>query len=86
MLEPAMKIDLPDERVANMARFSLVRDMMTRVKDFPHYGAFDKDYFGSEHEGFPDTFHGRYRSQPGLGLGRSGRTLYRQLFRQIRQG
>jgi hypothetical protein len=51
-----MKINLPDERVANMARFSLVRDMMTRAKDYPHYGAFDKDYFGSEHEGFPDTF------------------------------
>jgi hypothetical protein len=51
-----MKINLPDDRVANMARFSLVRDMMTRVKDYPHYGAFDKDYFGSEHEGFPDTF------------------------------
>src|ERR1035438_2541595 len=55
-LAPAMKINLPDERVANMARFSLVRDMMTRAKDYPHYGAFDKDYFGSEHEGFPDTF------------------------------
>jgi hypothetical protein len=56
MLQPGMKIELPDERVANMARFSLVRDMMTRVKDFPHYGAFDKDYAGSEHDGFPDTF------------------------------
>jgi hypothetical protein len=56
MLQPAMKIDLPDDRIANMARFSLVRDMMTRVKDYPHYGAFDKDYAGSEHDGFPDTF------------------------------
>ena len=56
MLQPGMKIELPDERVANMARFSVVRDMMTRVKDFPHYGAFDKDYAGNEHEGFPDTF------------------------------
>jgi hypothetical protein len=56
MLQTGMKIELPDERVANMARFSVVRDMMTRVKDFPHYGAFDKDYAGNEHEGFPDTF------------------------------
>jgi hypothetical protein len=56
MLQPAMRIDLPDDRIANMARFSLVRDMMTRVKDYPHYGAFDKDYAGSEHDGFPDTF------------------------------
>ena len=56
MLKQAMKIDIPDERVANMARFSLVRAMMTRVGDFPKYGAFDKDYAGSEHDGFPDTF------------------------------
>jgi hypothetical protein len=56
MLKQSMKIDLPDERVANMARFSLVRAMMTRVADFPKYGAFDNDYAGSEHDGFPDTF------------------------------
>ena len=55
-LKQSMKIDLPDERIANMARFSLVRAMMTRVGDFPKYGAFDKDYAGSEHDGFPDTF------------------------------
>jgi len=56
MLEPGMKIGIPDERIANMARYSLVRDMMTRVGDFGKYGAFDKDYAGSEHDGFPDTF------------------------------
>jgi len=56
MLQPAMKIDLPDDRVANMAGFALVREMMTRVNDFPKYGAVDKDYAGSEHDGFPDTF------------------------------
>lgn len=56
LLRPAMKIDLPEERVANLARFSLVRAMMTRVGDFPKYGAFDKEYAGSEHDGFPDTF------------------------------
>ncbi len=55
-LKQSMKIDVPDERVANMARFSLVRAIMTRVGDFPKYGAFDKDYAGSEHDGFPDTF------------------------------
>jgi hypothetical protein len=56
LLQQGMKIDLPDERVANMSRFALVRDMMTRVGDFPKYGAVDKDYAGSEHDGFPDTF------------------------------
>jgi len=56
LLEPGMTLDLPDERIANMARFALVREMMTRVHDFPKYGAVDKDYAGSEHDGFPDTF------------------------------
>ena len=56
MLRSAMKIEVPDERVANMARFALVREMMTRLGDFPKYGAVDKDYAGSEHDGFPDTF------------------------------
>lgn len=56
ILAPAMQIDVPDERVSNMARFALVREMMTRVQDFPKYGAVDKDYAGSEHDGFPDTF------------------------------
>jgi len=56
-LAPAMKIDVPDDRVANMARFGLVREVITRVQDFPKYGAVDKDYAGSEHDGFPDTFN-----------------------------
>lgn len=56
-LQGSMKIEVPDERVANMARFALVREMMTRVGDFPKYGAVDKDYAGSEHDGFPDTFN-----------------------------
>jgi len=54
-LASAMKIHVPDERVENMAQFGLVRDLITRVGDFPKYGAVDKDYAGSEHDGFPDT-------------------------------
>jgi len=55
-LAQGLKIDVPDERIANMARFGIVRDLMTRVHDYPKYGAVDKDYAGSEHDGFPDTF------------------------------
>jgi len=51
-----MKVNLPDERLANMSRYALIREMMTRINDFPKYGAVDKDYAGSEHDGFPDTF------------------------------
>jgi len=56
ILQNSMTIDVPDQRLADMARFSLVRAIMTRVGDWPKYGAFDKDYAGSEHDGFPDTF------------------------------
>jgi len=56
ILAPGMHIDVPDTRVANMARFGLVRAIMTRVGDWPKYGAYDRDYGGTEHDGFPDTF------------------------------
>ena len=56
LLTPAMKIDVPDLRLENMARLSLVREMMTRINDYPKYGVVDRDYGGSEHDGFPDTF------------------------------
>jgi hypothetical protein len=56
-LAPGMKLDLPDQRLADMARHCVVRDMITRVNDYPKYGVFDKNYAGSEHDGFPDTFN-----------------------------
>ncbi|MBS1803107.1 MAG: hypothetical protein JST28_07045 [Acidobacteria bacterium] len=56
LLAPAMKIEVPDTRLQNMAQLSLVREMMTRINDYPKYGVVDRDYGGSEHDGFPDTF------------------------------
>jgi len=55
-LAPGMSINIPDQRLAELARHSLVRDMMTRVGAYPKYGVFDRSYAGSEHEGFPDIF------------------------------
>jgi hypothetical protein len=55
-LAPAMRIDIPDERLANLAQHSLVREIMTRINGYPKYGVFDRSYGGSEHDGFPDTF------------------------------
>ena len=52
-----MEIDIPDRHLADLARHSLVREMMTRVGAFPKYGVFDRSYGGSEHDGFPDTFN-----------------------------
>ena len=56
-MAPGMTIDIPDQHLADMARHSLVRDMMTRVGAFPKYGVFERSYGGSEHDGFPDTFN-----------------------------
>jgi hypothetical protein len=55
-LRGAMTVELPDNRMTDMARFSLVRAMMTRSAGFPKYGAVDKNYANNEHDGFPDTF------------------------------
>jgi hypothetical protein len=56
-LEDGMRIDIPDQRLANMARHSLVRDMITRIGAQPKYGVVDRHYAGNQHDGFPDTFN-----------------------------
>ena len=56
LLAPEMIIEVPDMRLQNMAQLSLVREMMTRINHYPKYGVVDRDYGGSEHDGFPDTF------------------------------
>ncbi len=55
-LAEAMTIDVPERRVVDMARFGLIRAIMTRSAGDPKYGVADKNYANSEHDGFPDTF------------------------------
>jgi hypothetical protein len=57
LFAPAMQVEVPDSRIADLARHSLVRELMTRMGAFPKYGVFDRGYGGSEHDGFPDTFN-----------------------------
>ncbi|MEP6898762.1 MAG: hypothetical protein ABI870_09550 [Rhodanobacter sp.] len=56
-LAQGIEVHLPDKRVENMARFGLVRSIMTRIGDYPKYGVLDRNYGGAEHDGFPDTFN-----------------------------
>jgi hypothetical protein len=56
ILSDSMALDVPDARVADMAKHSLIRAMMGRSAGFPKYGVVDKNYGGTEHDGFPDTF------------------------------
>jgi hypothetical protein len=57
VLKAGMRIEVPDARVENMARHSIVRDMITRMDVWPKYGVYERNYGGSEHDGFPDTFN-----------------------------
>src|SRR5262249_35500480 len=56
-LAGGVQIQLPDERLANQARHSLVRAMITRMGVYPKYGVMDRNYGGAEHDGFQDTFN-----------------------------
>ena len=56
VLTGGMTIEIPDQRIADQARHSLVRAMITRVDGFPKYGVTDRNYGGAEHDGFQDTF------------------------------
>jgi len=54
-LAPGIKVDIPDQRSADLAKHSVARAMMTRIKDFPKYGFMDRNYGAAEHDGFQDT-------------------------------
>ncbi|MES1147246.1 MAG: hypothetical protein ABUL49_00685, partial [bacterium] len=57
--EKTIPIDLglPDQRVSSLARHSLKRAQITRIQGFPKYGVMNRNYGGSEHDGFQDTFN-----------------------------
>jgi hypothetical protein len=50
-------IALPDQSWADMVRYAFVKEQMVRPGGvYPKYGAVDRDYYGSEYDGFQDTF------------------------------
>jgi hypothetical protein len=66
--QAAMAIEVPDDRLRDQARHSLVRAMLTRNDAFPKYGAVDRFYGGPEHDGFQDTFNADVRAMVDWGL------------------
>ncbi|HVU32791.1 MAG TPA: hypothetical protein VHE61_05115 [Opitutaceae bacterium] len=56
-LAGGMQVSVPEPRVADMARHSLVRAMITRMGVEPKYGVANRNYGATEHDGFPDTFN-----------------------------
>jgi hypothetical protein len=48
---------LPDKAYIDMSRYAFVKELMTRPGGvYPKYGAVDRDYGGSEYDGFQDVF------------------------------
>ena len=48
---------LPDDAWTDMSRHAFVKELMTRPGGlYPKYGAVDRDYAGSEYDGFQDIF------------------------------
>lgn len=50
-------LTLPDPSWADMTKYALVKELMVRPGGiYPKYGAIDRDYYGSEYDGFQDIF------------------------------
>lgn len=56
-LKDQAKLSLPDKALSDMVRHAFAKELMVRPGgDYPKYGVVDRDYFGSEYDGFQDTF------------------------------
>ena len=50
-------VALPDQTWVDMAKHAVAKEVMVRPGGiYPKYGAVDRDYYGSEYDGFQDTF------------------------------
>jgi major membrane immunogen (membrane-anchored lipoprotein) len=50
-------VSLPDNSWIDMSRHAFAKELVVRPGGFyPKYGAVDRDYYGSEYDGFQDTF------------------------------
>jgi hypothetical protein len=56
-LSDMAKVSLPVEEWTDMAKHAVARELIVRPGGvYPKYGAVDRDYYGSEYDGFQDIF------------------------------
>ena len=56
-METVTRITLPDQSWTDMVRYAFAKEQMVRPGGvYPKYGAVDRDYYGSEYDGFQDIF------------------------------
>jgi len=57
VLHDAASASLPDKSWVDMSRYAFAKEQMVRPGGvYPKYGAVDRDYYGSEYDGFQDIF------------------------------
>lgn len=57
LLADACPVTLPDPSWTDLSRFAFARELVVRPGgSYPKYGAVDRDYYGSEYDGFQDIF------------------------------
>ena len=56
VLEPSMEIHVPEEWIANLCKHSLVREMITRIDDWPKYGVYTDIYTEPQNIGRQNLF------------------------------
>jgi len=56
-MRDATPVTLPERSWVDMSRYAFVKEQMVRPGGvYPKYGAVDRDYYGSEYDGFQDIF------------------------------
>jgi hypothetical protein len=56
-LSDVVTTELPDKVWVDMMRYAVAKELMVRPGGvYPKYGAVDRDYYGSEYDGFQDIF------------------------------
>ncbi|KAF2425808.1 hypothetical protein EJ08DRAFT_384261 [Tothia fuscella] len=56
-LNDVVQITLPDQSWVDMPKYAFAKELMVRPGgNYPKYGAIDRDYYGSEYDGFQDIF------------------------------
>lgn len=56
-LADVAQVTLPDQSWIDMPKYAFAKELMVRPGgSYPKYGAIDRDYYGSEYDGFQDVF------------------------------
>ncbi len=57
LLHDVASASVPDRTWIDMSKYAFAKELMVRPGGvYPKYGAVDRDYYGSEYDGFQDTF------------------------------